>query len=746
LHSHQNFLRSEFANSEIIERFSRLDKEKQLAFMTLLDKFDMRDEDRTEVLIQSDGNRIDSIKILPISNSNEGGRDRIKSSPNTNSNANLDENSSIVTNKERCSESIVLRIRIHSTWSNCKYVCLQKIRIVTKYNDLDIDLTESFSFELLYSGEIADKSSEAMLNFSKLLSNSKPIDSNLWRCNFKKNFVTEIKLIGDVETINHKHHIKLNIYDTELIVGNGCDANSSIQSHLASPVKDVDIFYNMDCLYSGQLEKALCINKLKEWCTIRLPLKPFSKKNEDLQMNEGNCINGSTNQLPSNLSKDHKDHENFVTVKEMENPLWLEGLKSVVEEPSIRSDSEKNENKSVRRHASQQDGLSDNESLRPQWLSDMSLIVKRDNQISEDALLYSDSKANDCSKHVDFVGTPTMQINVIEGASKERRRKRNKNIPEHEQSKVSKLDDASFRSSVEKIVSSDRRGRGRLSQIASLGSSSVVMEDLTNEQIYSGNTDGALSLNRNYNEIGNDCDNKSTPFQDVYEKRSSRKQILAERINKVQETVQNTVEKLAKVISEVQHEKAQLNNEWELSNEKNIGKTSCLENFGSEEKVVSIQAKALPFGNSLNMEILSTWGDQFYVGLNGFDIFDDNGKLVRSDVQSITTTPADINVLPEYENDPRIAANLIDGINFTRDDLHVWLAPILEPVVPLPQVQDRILASVDITFRRSIRISMIRIFNYNKSRTHTSRGVKRCRIRIGNIIVFEGFVHVVVSP
>ena len=41
----------------------------------------------------------------------------------------------------------------------------------------------------------------------------------------------------------------------------------------------------------------------------------------------------------------------------------------------------------------------------------------------------------------------------------------------------------------------------------------------------------------------------------------------------------------------------------------------------------------------------------------------------------ISANPADINVLPEYSHDPRVVSNLLDGVNQTRDDLHMWLAP-----------------------------------------------------------------------
>ena len=37
--------------------------------------------------------------------------------------------------------------------------------------------------------------------------------------------------------------------------------------------------------------------------------------------------------------------------------------------------------------------------------------------------------------------------------------------------------------------------------------------------------------------------------------------------------------------------------------------------------------------------------------------------------------PPDVNELPECNNDPRVVANLLDGVNRTQDDMHIWLAP-----------------------------------------------------------------------
>lgn len=146
--------------------------------------------------------------------------------------------------------------------------------------------------------------------------------------------------------------------------------------------------------------------------------------------------------------------------------------------------------------------------------------------------------------------------------------------------------------------------------------------------------------------------------------------------------------------------------------------------------VASFQIPELPAGKLLKFNILSTWGDPHFLGLMGIEIFDSHGKIVKlDDVNSqIWANPANINILPEYDNDPRTVDNLVDGVNHTCDDLHAWLTPYNVG-------QDHLIC---IDFDKRVSISMIRIWNYNKSRIHSYRGARYIEITLDNSTIFKG--------
>ncbi|KAI4496752.1 hypothetical protein M0804_000562 [Polistes exclamans] len=133
----------------------------------------------------------------------------------------------------------------------------------------------------------------------------------------------------------------------------------------------------------------------------------------------------------------------------------------------------------------------------------------------------------------------------------------------------------------------------------------------------------------------------------------------------------------------------------------------------------------LPCGQQLIIDILSTWGDKHYVGLNGIEIFSDTGQLVS--ISKISEDPSIINQLPEH-NDSRIYNNLINGVNRTRDDANLWIIPFTEGNHHY----------IYMIFQDIVTIAMIRIWNYNKSRIHSYRGVKDITITLDNTLIFYG--------
>lgn len=155
--------------------------------------------------------------------------------------------------------------------------------------------------------------------------------------------------------------------------------------------------------------------------------------------------------------------------------------------------------------------------------------------------------------------------------------------------------------------------------------------------------------------------------------------------------------------------------------------------FSKRDKDSNFVIPELPTGRLLSFDILSTWGDPHYLGLMGIEVFDSSGHLIvlSNPEKQIWADPADINVLPEYDSDPRTVDNLIDGVNHTCDDLHAWLTPFTPG-------RDHF---IFMRFDDVTTVSMIRIWNYNKNRIHSSRGARYLEIKLDNRVVFKGEVR-----
>jgi hypothetical protein len=140
----------------------------------------------------------------------------------------------------------------------------------------------------------------------------------------------------------------------------------------------------------------------------------------------------------------------------------------------------------------------------------------------------------------------------------------------------------------------------------------------------------------------------------------------------------------------------------------------------------------LPSGRTLEVDIRTTWGDRYYVGLCGLELFDGEGeKILRSAFKHIRADPAGMNVLPDYSNDPRTVENLFDGVNRTTDAFHLWLAPFTPGASHV----------VTVEFAEAVTLSMIRVWNYNENRTSVARGGRHVEIRLDTNPVFRGEIR-----
>ena len=141
----------------------------------------------------------------------------------------------------------------------------------------------------------------------------------------------------------------------------------------------------------------------------------------------------------------------------------------------------------------------------------------------------------------------------------------------------------------------------------------------------------------------------------------------------------------------------------------------------------------LPRGKILELDIKTTWGDRYYVGLCGLELFDGEGELVprATCLHQLRANPSGMNELPEYSSDPRRVENLFDGVNRTCDAFHLWLAPFT------PGASHRI----HVEFAQPTTLSMIRVWNYNESRTHVSRGVRQMEMRMDGALFFRGEIR-----
>ncbi|XP_061718879.1 katanin-interacting protein-like [Cydia pomonella] len=130
----------------------------------------------------------------------------------------------------------------------------------------------------------------------------------------------------------------------------------------------------------------------------------------------------------------------------------------------------------------------------------------------------------------------------------------------------------------------------------------------------------------------------------------------------------------------------------------------------------------LPEGRLLEVKIYSNWGDKYLVGLNGIELFNSDGQLVP--IEKVWT---DSEAGDTKHGRPDA---IVDGVVRTRDDRHCWTTPIPRSA---PIVLSLLLANCAI-------IALLRIWNYNKSRIYSSRGIRLVQIKLDDRVIFHGEV------
>lgn len=134
-----------------------------------------------------------------------------------------------------------------------------------------------------------------------------------------------------------------------------------------------------------------------------------------------------------------------------------------------------------------------------------------------------------------------------------------------------------------------------------------------------------------------------------------------------------------------------------------------------------------PSGSTLYITFYTNWGDPDHLGLNGLEFFDSSGLRVQfqkpqESISVASAQTASVHHSPEY------LMRLIRPEVWRRNHDQLFMTK-LEDGNPL-QLKIKLKGSVSLTF--------IRVWNYDKSKVHASRGVRHMSIVLDKNLIFFG--------
>ncbi|CAM9693512.1 unnamed protein product, partial [Chrysoparadoxa australica] len=148
------------------------------------------------------------------------------------------------------------------------------------------------------------------------------------------------------------------------------------------------------------------------------------------------------------------------------------------------------------------------------------------------------------------------------------------------------------------------------------------------------------------------------------------------------------------------------------------------------------EAPLKPTGMLLEMRLHSTWGDQYYIGLDSIQVFGADGQEVQISPDEVRALPESLAILGQEDN--RVPGNLTSGNQAeSRGGSQAWLAPLYSSLDP--QQQEACCGtncnSVFLLFSVPVCITMIKIRNYSKD---PWRGVKDLSLFLDGSLIFMG--------